>query len=73
MLPERAQVQGAAGGREGPGGAERNRTADLLIANETLYQLSYNPVHQVRNSYNVPAKSQERIREQLKIRGQAEA
>jgi hypothetical protein len=26
-----------------PGGAERNRTADLLIANETLYQLSYSP------------------------------
>jgi hypothetical protein len=28
---------------KGPGGAERNRTADLLIANETLYQLSYGP------------------------------
>ena len=26
-----------------PGGAERNRTADLLIANEALYQLSYGP------------------------------
>ena len=25
------------------GGAERNRTADLLIANEALYQLSYGP------------------------------
>lgn len=25
------------------GGAERNRTADLLIANETLSQLSYSP------------------------------
>ena len=22
----------------------RNRTADLLIANETLYQLSYDPI-----------------------------
>ena len=28
---------------ENDGGAERNRTADLLIANETLYQLSYGP------------------------------
>ena len=34
--------------REVPGGAERNRTADLLIANETLYQLSYDPIHQRR-------------------------
>ena len=25
------------------GGAERDRTADLLIANETLFQLSYGP------------------------------
>ncbi len=25
------------------GGAERDRTADLLIANETLSQLSYGP------------------------------
>ena len=28
----------------GLGGADRNRTCDLLIANETLYQLSYDPV-----------------------------
>jgi hypothetical protein len=27
------------------GGADRDRTCDLLIANETLYQLSYDPVH----------------------------
>lgn len=27
------------------GGADRNRTCDLLIANETLYQLSYDPIH----------------------------
>jgi hypothetical protein len=26
------------------GGADRNRTCDLLIANETLYQLSYDPM-----------------------------
>ena len=26
------------------GGAKRSRTADLLIANETLYQLSYSPI-----------------------------
>jgi hypothetical protein len=44
------------------GGVEGSRTPDLLIANETLYQLSYNPVYQVRNSYNVPEKSQEPIR-----------
>ena len=28
------------------GGADRNRTCDLLIANETLYQLSYDPIQQ---------------------------
>ena len=28
------------------GGADRNRTCDILIANETLYQLSYDPIHQ---------------------------
>ncbi len=27
----------------GNGGAEGSRTPDLLIANETLYQLSYDP------------------------------
>jgi hypothetical protein len=27
------------------GGADRNRTCDLLIANETLCQLSYEPIH----------------------------
>ena len=26
------------------GGADRARTCDLLIANETLYQLSYDPI-----------------------------
>src|SRR5664280_2097199 len=29
-------------------GAEGIRTPDLLIANQSLYQLSYDPVHQVR-------------------------
>ena len=29
----------------GYGGADRARTCDLLIANETLYQLSYDPIH----------------------------
>ena len=29
---------------DGDGGADRNRTCDLLIANETLYQLSYDPI-----------------------------
>ena len=31
---------------ESNGGAEGSRTPDLLIANETLYQLSYDPIHQ---------------------------
>ena len=31
-------------GNVGGGGAEGIRTPDLLIANETLYQLSYDPV-----------------------------
>ncbi len=30
------------------GGAEGSRTPDLLIANETLYQLSYDPIQQER-------------------------
>ena len=29
------------------GGAEGNRTPDLLIANEALYQLSYSPIPRV--------------------------
>ena len=29
------------------GGADRNRTCDLLIANETLYQLSYDPIQPI--------------------------
>ena len=29
--------------REGDGGAEGNRTPDLVIANDALYQLSYDP------------------------------
>jgi hypothetical protein len=32
----------------GNGGVNRVRTCDLLIANETLYQLSYDPIHQER-------------------------
>ena len=30
------------------GGAEGSRTPDLLIANETLYQLSYDPIQENR-------------------------
>ena len=30
------------------GGAEGSRTPDLLIANETLYQLSYDPNQRIR-------------------------
>ena len=41
----------------GNGGADRNRTCDLLIANETLYQLSYDPIHQWsdRHSFGIQA------------------
>jgi hypothetical protein len=43
-----AKNTGIAGGfctiaKELDGGADRDRTCDLLIANETLYQLSYDP------------------------------
>ena len=31
------------------GGADRDRTCDLLIANETLYQLSYDPTQNRRD------------------------
>lgn len=34
----------------GNGGAERNRTADLLIANEALSQLSYGPGARAQNA-----------------------
>ena len=34
------------------GGAERDRTADLLVANEALSQLSYSPSHQALYSGN---------------------
>ena len=34
----------------GAGGADRIRTCDLLIANETLYQLSYDPIPKRRQS-----------------------
>ena len=43
------------------GGAEGSRTPDLLIANETLYQLSYDPIHEPGNTYNVFPKSQDPI------------
>jgi hypothetical protein len=33
------------------GGAEGIRTPDLLIANQPLYQLSYDPIHVVRLGY----------------------
>ena len=34
---------GVFAGLPGPGGAEGNRTPDLVIANDALYQLSYSP------------------------------
>ena len=35
--------------RQSTGGAERNRTADLVIANDALSQLSYGPVPGLRH------------------------
>ena len=37
-----------------PGGAEGNRTPDLLIANEALYHLSYGPLEASRKARNNP-------------------
>ena len=39
MQPVRFRYKGVV-----DGGADRNRTCDLLIANETLCQLSYDPI-----------------------------
>src|SRR5882762_3351048 len=36
------------------GGAEGSRTPDLLIANETLYQLSYDPIRANSDSVGIP-------------------
>ncbi len=38
-------------GLGGGGGAKRNRTADLLHAMQTLYQLSYSPLTPVEGAY----------------------
>ena len=35
------------------GGAERDRTADLLVANEALSQLSYSPTPQIVTTYPI--------------------
>ena len=40
------------------GGAERSRTADLLIANEALYQLSYGPRRRGISVFSGPLSSQ---------------
>src|SRR5436190_13381179 len=40
-------ARNAAAFRAKDGGADRNRTCDLLIANETLYQLSYDPIPRI--------------------------
>ena len=47
-LRVRGVVRGPGGGLDG--GADRNRTCDLLIANETLCQLSYDPVQYRSNN-----------------------
>ena len=45
-LLRRGSLRFVAALRAKAGGAEGSRTPDLLIANETLYQLSYDPAHQ---------------------------
>ena len=42
-------------GRNRDGGAEGSRTPDLLIANETLYQLSYDPIRINSTIWRLPA------------------
>ena len=42
------------------GGADRNRTCDLLIANETLYQLSYDPIPFQPDGILFPQKAERR-------------
>ena len=43
-MPETGPPSPSAALRAKAGGAEGSRTPDLLIANETLYQLSYDPI-----------------------------
>jgi hypothetical protein len=45
------------------GGADRIRTCDLLIANETLYQLSYDPSLAVQTRTALPENVARRNRE----------
>src|SRR5436189_1673045 len=42
------------GVRDGVGGPERDRTADLLIANEALSQLSYRPQPRAHGPFGRP-------------------
>ena len=42
------------------GGAEGSRTPDLFIANEALYQLSYDPIHRGNCKQLLRGKSRER-------------
>ena len=44
------RVQDKAGNQHGAGGANRDRTGDLLVANQTLSQLSYGPPTNVENT-----------------------
>ena len=45
-----SEIASRASQRGTGGGADRDRTCDLLIANETLYQLSYDPNRHQQNS-----------------------
>ena len=45
--PRRRLVEGRIGLLSEPGGDERARTADLLVANEALSQLSYIPLRAI--------------------------
>ena len=49
------------------GGAEGSRTPDLLIANETLYQLSYDPIPRLLLwNKNRPAQAETKREDSLK-------
>jgi len=49
------QVRAEGAGKNG-GGGDRNRTRDILNANQVLYQLSYAPTFVLRFSKTIPEK-----------------
>lgn len=55
------------------GGAERDRTADLLVANEALSQLSYSPTAQVRVVFREPRQATHAANNRLECNRKAHA